>query len=161
MSWEEHEEALMLEAAMFGVIPEDYGYHYPYGPRPYMRSESNDSLRAPCPPSPELVATRLLRPQQDEEFQAAFKADKEKELKAIEEAEATRQAALEEQRRKDEEAQRKLIEEQELERQLAAKAASLPEEPEAGHGNAVTLLVRMPDGSRHGRRFLRTDKLQE
>ncbi|KAL9249601.1 Plant UBX domain-containing protein [Drosera capensis] len=106
MPWEEHEEALMLEAAMFGVIPEDYGYHYTYGPRPYMQSDSNKSIRALRPPSPDLVATRLLRQQQDEEFQAAFKADKEKELKATEEAEAARQAALEEQRRKDEEAQR-------------------------------------------------------
>lgn len=49
---------------------------------------------------------------------------------------------------------------QELERQLAAKEASLPQEPASDDVNAVTLLVRMPDGSRHGRRFLKTDKLQ-
>lgn len=49
---------------------------------------------------------------------------------------------------------------QELERQLAAKEATLPREPASDDVNAVTLLVRMPDGSRHGRRFLKTDKLQ-
>lgn len=43
---------------------------------------------------------------------------------------------------------------------LAAKLASLPEEPSTDDENAVTLLVRMPDGSRHGRRFLKSDKLQ-
>jgi len=43
---------------------------------------------------------------------------------------------------------------QEIERQLAAKEASLP------HEDAVTLEVRMPDGSCRGCRFLKSDKLQ-
>lgn len=49
---------------------------------------------------------------------------------------------------------------QEMERQLAAKEASLPHEPSPDDENAVTLLVRMPDGSRRGRRFLKSHKLQ-
>ena len=49
---------------------------------------------------------------------------------------------------------------QEIERQLAAKEASLPQEPTPDDENAVTLLVRMPDGSRRGRRFQKSDKLQ-
>lgn len=49
---------------------------------------------------------------------------------------------------------------QEYERQLAAKEASLPQEPAPDDENAVTLLVRMPDGSRRGRRFLKSNKLQ-
>lgn len=49
---------------------------------------------------------------------------------------------------------------QELERLLAAKEASLPEEPGSDDENAVTLLVRMPNGIRRGRRFLKSDKLQ-
>lgn len=49
---------------------------------------------------------------------------------------------------------------QELERQLATKEASLPQEPASDDENAVTLLVRMPDGSRRGRRFLKSNKLQ-
>jgi UBX domain len=50
--------------------------------------------------------------------------------------------------------------EQELERKLAAKEASLPQEPMPDDEGALTLLVRMPDGSRCGRRFLKSDKLQ-
>lgn len=49
---------------------------------------------------------------------------------------------------------------QELERHLAEIEASLPSEPRTDDENAVTLLVRMPDGSRRGRRFLKSDKLQ-
>lgn len=48
----------------------------------------------------------------------------------------------------------------ELERQLAVKRASLPPEPASDDENAVKLVVRMPDSSRRGRRFLKSDKLQ-
>ncbi|KAJ4981112.1 hypothetical protein NE237_031949 [Protea cynaroides] len=158
ISTEEHEEAVMLEAALFGRIPE--GTAYGFGVDSY-------PLRTPRPPSPTLTAQRLLREQQDDEYLASLQADREKELKAREEAEARRleeeaakEAAFEEERRKEEEARMKLLEEEEFERQLAAKEASLPQEPASDDDNAVTLLVRMPDGSRHGRRFLKSDKLQ-
>jgi hypothetical protein len=49
---------------------------------------------------------------------------------------------------------------QELESSLASKQASLPSEPAADEEGAVTLVVRMPDGSRQGRRFLKSHKLQ-
>ncbi|GMJ06187.1 hypothetical protein like AT4G23040 [Hibiscus trionum] len=166
ISSEEHDEAVMLEAAMFGGIPES-GYPFAYGPNQYMRSEGSNPWRAPRPPSPSLAAQRLIREQQDDEYYASLQADREKELKAIEEAEArrlkeeaARKAALEEEQRKEEELRRKVEEEQEFERQLAAKEASLPEEPAANEQNAVTLLVRMPDGSRRGHRFLKSDRLQ-
>ncbi|KAL6174637.1 hypothetical protein ACLB2K_051283 [Fragaria x ananassa] len=156
MSSQEHDEAVMLEAAMFGGIPEGSGYHVPYAPHHFMRPESPYPLPVPRPPSPSLTAHRMIREQQDDEYLASLQADREKELKAIEEAEAHREA----EREKEEESQRKVEEEQELERQLAAKEVSLPQEPASDDVNAVTLLVRMPDGSRHGRRFLKTDKLQ-
>ncbi|KAL3498781.1 hypothetical protein ACH5RR_041513 [Cinchona calisaya] len=161
ISSEEHDEAVMLEAAMFGGIPEGSGYRLPFAPHHLMQNGLNRSMdpyaeRMPRPPSPSLTAQRLLREQQDDEYLASLQADREKELKAQEEAEA----ALAEERRKEEELRRKLEEEQEVERQLAAKEASLPEEPPSDHESAVTLLVRMPDGSRRGRRFLKTDKLQ-
>jgi len=47
-----------------------------------------------------------------------------------------------------------------LESELAAKQASLPKEPLQNDEGAVTVVVRMPDGSRQGRRFIKTDKLQ-
>jgi len=47
-----------------------------------------------------------------------------------------------------------------LETQLAAKEVSLPPEPSSDDDNAVNLLVKMPDGNRRGRRFLRSNRLQ-
>jgi len=167
ISSEEHDEAVMLEAAMFGGIPEGTGYRFAYAPHQFMEAEGPYPQRMPRPPSPSLAAQRMIREQQDDEYLASLQADREKELKAMEEAEtrrlqeeAAREAAREEERRREEESRRKLEEEQELERQLAAKEASLPREPASDDENAVTLLVRMPDGSRHGRRFLKSDKLQ-
>uniref|UniRef100_A0A5B7AK21 UBX domain-containing protein n=1 Tax=Davidia involucrata TaxID=16924 RepID=A0A5B7AK21_DAVIN len=172
ISSEEHDEAVMLEAALFGGIPEGSGYHFAYAPHQLMQNDMDRTVgpspwRMPRPPSPTLTAQRLIREQQDDEYLASLRADREKELKAMEEAEArrleeqaAREAALEEERRREEETRRKLEEEQEVERQLAAKETSLPQEPTSDDENAVTLLVRMPDGSRRGRRFLKSDKLQ-
>ncbi|MQL81165.1 hypothetical protein Taro_013617 [Colocasia esculenta] len=171
ISSEEHDEAVMLEAAMFGGIPERaaYSFSYPNHEEAQMGSGRHTSFYPwiPRPPSPGLTAQRLLREQQDDEYLAALQADKEKELKALQEAElrrleevAAREAALQEEKHQEEEARKKLLEEEEFERDLAAKQASLPTEPSPDDENAVTLLVRMPDGSRRGRRFLKSDRLQ-
>ncbi|XP_010940884.1 plant UBX domain-containing protein 8 [Elaeis guineensis] len=160
ISSEEHDEAVMLEAAMFGGVPEGTSYHFAYQPHQVMQTGSDQSPtfypRIPHPPSPSLMEQRLLREQQDDEYLASLQADQEKELKAKQEAElrhleeaAAREAAFEKQKQ-----------EEEFERKLAAKEASLPQEPSPEDENAVTLLVRMPDGSRRGRRFLKSDKLQ-
>ncbi|KGN56549.1 plant UBX domain-containing protein 9 [Cucumis sativus] len=45
-------------------------------------------------------------------------------------------------------------------RSLAAQEAQFPPEPEINDKNSVTLLLRLPDGHRHERRFLKSDKLQ-
>ncbi|KAF7810194.1 plant UBX domain-containing protein 8-like isoform X1 [Senna tora] len=152
----EHDEAVMLEAAMFGGIPEESRFRFGYTPHEFMQARGSYPRPAPRPPSPSLEAQRMIREQQDDEYLASLQADREKELKALEEAKAAR----EEERRREEESHRKLREEQELEMQLAAKEVSLPPEPSSDEENAVTLLVRMPDGSRRGRRFLRSDILQ-
>ncbi|KAG6408003.1 hypothetical protein SASPL_131005 [Salvia splendens] len=161
ISSEEHDEAVMLEAAMFGGIPEGSGYNFPLAPHRLSQNGLGTSVGPyprpiPRPPSPSLTAQRLIREQQDDEYLASLQADREKELKAEEEAEA----ALAEEKLRGEAMRKKLQEEQENERQLAAKEASLPGEPTPDDENAVTLLVRMPDGSRRGRRFLKSDKLQ-
>lgn len=159
ISTQEHDEAVMLEAAMFGGIP-DGGYHFAYAPHQFMQPRGSYPRPPPRPPSPSLTAQRLIREQQDDEYLAALQADREKaEARRLEE-EAARKAALEEERQKEEEARRKMEEEQEFERLLAAKEASLPQEPAADNENAINLLVRMPDGSRRGRRFLKSDRLQ-
>uniref|UniRef100_A0A0E0M3L5 UBX domain-containing protein n=1 Tax=Oryza punctata TaxID=4537 RepID=A0A0E0M3L5_ORYPU len=163
ISSEEHDEAVMLEAAMFGGIPE--GPTYPFS----MPSHRSSSLypRVEHAPSPALTEQRLLREQQDDEYLASLQADQEKELKALQEAElrrleetAAREAALEKQKQEEEERRKKQLEEEELESNLASKQASLPSEPAADEEGAVTLVVRMPDGNRQGRRFLKSDKLQ-
>ncbi|KAL6859387.1 hypothetical protein ACP4OV_017646 [Aristida adscensionis] len=163
ISSEEHDEALMLEAAMFGSYPEGAAY-------PFSLPIRGSSTHSPCvahPPSPTLTAQRLLREQQDDEYLASLQADREKELRTAREAElrrqeeaAARQATLERQKKEEEEKQRKQLEEEELESELAAKQASLPKEPLPNADGAVTVVVRMPDGTRKGRRFLKSDKLQ-
>ncbi|KAJ6791195.1 plant UBX domain-containing protein 8 [Iris pallida] len=163
MSSEEHDEAVMLEAAIFGGIPDRSSYNFAYPPdalQSGLDRNSNFYPWVPRPGSPTLTAQRLLREQQDDEYLAALQADREKELKATQEAAAARQAALEREKHKEEEAHRKLIEEEEFERKLSAKQATLPQEPSSDNENSVTLLIRMPDGSRCGRRFLKSDRLQ-
>uniref|UniRef100_A0A162A153 Uncharacterized protein n=1 Tax=Daucus carota subsp. sativus TaxID=79200 RepID=A0A162A153_DAUCS len=119
----EHDEAVMLEAAIFGGIPEGSSYHVPYAPHQYMQNGFDGSgtyaRPAPPPPSPSLTAQRLIREQQDDEYLASLQADREKEFKAREEAEvrlieeqAAREAALVVERQQAEELQRKLQEEQ-------------------------------------------------
>ena len=49
---------------------------------------------------------------------------------------------------------------QELEKMLDKKEVRLSKEPLLDDENAITIVVRMPDGSRRERRFLKTDKLQ-
>lgn len=59
----EHDEAVMLEAAMFGGIPEN-GYRFAYAPHHFIRPEGSNPWRTPRPPSPSLEAQRLIREQQ-------------------------------------------------------------------------------------------------
>ncbi|XP_019422627.1 PREDICTED: plant UBX domain-containing protein 8-like isoform X2 [Lupinus angustifolius] len=155
ISSEEHDEAVMLEAAIFGGIPEG-SYRHASAPHEFMQGRGFNPRPTYRPPSPSLTAQRLIKEQQDDEYLASLQADRDKELKAIEEAEAAR----EEERRRAEESRRKLEEEQESETRLAAKEVSLPPEPSSDDDKVVTLLVRMPDGNRRGRRFRRSDNLQ-
>uniref|UniRef100_A0A0D9XAH1 UBX domain-containing protein n=1 Tax=Leersia perrieri TaxID=77586 RepID=A0A0D9XAH1_9ORYZ len=152
MSFEEYDEALMLEAAMLGGIPGRAAYPFS------LLSHRNSSCYPTVvrPPSPTLAAQRLLREQQDDEYLASLKADQERELNAKMEAELCRLKAAQE----EEEKQRKQLEEEELKSKLAAKQASLPKEPSPDDEGAITVVVRMPDGRRQGRRFLKSDNLQ-
>ncbi|XP_024515464.1 plant UBX domain-containing protein 8-like [Selaginella moellendorffii] len=154
ISSEEQDEAVMLEAAFFGGLPD-----IQYRPTPEFAAASAadvSSSRPQQPLSPSVVAQRLLREQQDDEYLASLAADREKEVKAKQDAEAA--SEMEKLRRQEE--QRRSEAAAELERKLATKAESLPAEPTQEDDQAVTILVRLPDGSRHGRRFRKSDKLQ-
>lgn len=127
----EHAEDLMLEATLFGQIPD----------APHFLENCSDW--SPCPLSPSTLASqRQLKERQDAAYLEALQADRQKE------------------RHQEEENCRKLLEEEEYERKLAAKEASLLHEPSSDDPSSVTLFVRMPDGSRRGRRFMMSDKLQ-
>lgn len=46
------------------------------------------------------------------------------------------------------------------EQMFGKKETLIPEEPPIDDENAITIVIRMPDGSRCGRRFLKSDKLK-
>ncbi|KAE8729845.1 UBX domain-containing protein, putative isoform 2 [Hibiscus syriacus] len=169
ISEKEIDEAIMLETQLFSQIAEGslrLPSHEQGGPG----RSINDGLQAVSQPqSSSLVDQRLLRQQQDEEYLISLLADKEKEMNALKKAESH---SL-----KEEESFRRKLEgeviyfspllitcifhqEQEVNKVMATKMTSLPPEPARDDENAVTILVRMPDGTRHGRRFCRSDKLQ-
>eukprot|EP00270_Netrium_digitus_P013989 TRINITY_DN4709_c0_g1_i1.p1 TRINITY_DN4709_c0_g1~~TRINITY_DN4709_c0_g1_i1.p1 ORF type:complete len:150 (+),score=52.55 TRINITY_DN4709_c0_g1_i1:2-451(+) len=92
---------------------------------------------------------------------ASLVADREKEERLRMELEREKRQLEEERRRTEEEELARQLKAEELEQELACKRQRLPVEPAAGEElKTVTLLVRMPDGSRRGRRFRHSDKLQ-
>ncbi|CAK9230228.1 unnamed protein product [Sphagnum jensenii] len=180
ISSEEHDEAIMLEAALFGGLPRfgSSDVRLPFQPH-----QSDDGVinadTSNCfdifdtgrpfqlPPSPSVVEQRRLREEQDNAYSESLALDRQKEIIALQEAEALHR------KEEDEAAARHALdylqqEEQlklqgaaeELERQLATKRASLPDEPAPEDENAVKLVVRMPDNTRRDRRFHKSDKLQ-
>ncbi|XP_062090246.1 plant UBX domain-containing protein 8 isoform X2 [Humulus lupulus] len=140
ISSKEIDEALMLESTLYGGISEGASKQSLNAPQVQSHPERNviPILPVHSPISPSLSASRLLKEQQDMEYHASLLLDKERE----------------------EESRKKIHSEMEYEKNLATKKASLPSEPALEDENAVTLLVRMPNGSRLGRRFLKSNKLQ-
>ncbi|KAG8663902.1 plant UBX domain-containing protein 9 isoform X2 [Manihot esculenta] len=152
ISSKELDEAMLLEAAMFGENSE--GTSSQHTPHPHAAVDKSKGLhppQVPHQPSQSLMDWQLIREQQDNEYLASLLADREKETSALKKPETYLKKG---------ESQKSVDGELETKRLIAAKEASLPQEPAVDDTNAVTLLVRMPDGSRHGRRFLKSDKLQ-
>ncbi|KAJ8748915.1 hypothetical protein K2173_013350 [Erythroxylum novogranatense] len=116
------------------------------------QKSAGNSQDLPYSPSSSPVAQQSLRQQQDDEYLALLSAEREKETNVSNKVEIS---CL-----KEEESRNNMLEEEDFERLLAVKAASLPVEPPLHDENAVTLLVRFPDGGRCGRRFVKSDKLQ-
>ncbi|KAI5564447.1 hypothetical protein BDE02_14G060500 [Populus trichocarpa] len=150
ISSKEFDEAMQLEEALFGEIPEETLSRRPL--RQQGVPDKSKGLNQQLPlPSPSHVAQQLLN-QQNDEYLASLLADGEKDVDVLKGAETSCS--------KEGESQNKMLQGEEFERLLAAKEASLKQEPAPDDKNAVNLLVRMPDGNRHGRRFLKSDKLQ-
>ncbi|CAI0425261.1 unnamed protein product [Linum tenue] len=155
MSSEELDEAILLETAIFGQNYRGSSHKQAsVVPTSEDRSSVSVSSKSAQNPLSDLRKERQsLREEQDNEYLASLLADKEKEVAVSKKAEVS--SPIEEGS-----SQSTMLDDVGKERLLAAKEALLPEEPLVDEENAVTLLLRMPDGSRHGRRFLKSDKLK-
>eukprot|EP00285_Hemiselmis_virescens_P017208 CAMPEP_0173387314 /NCGR_PEP_ID=MMETSP1356-20130122/9829_1 /TAXON_ID=77927 ORGANISM="Hemiselmis virescens, Strain PCC157" /NCGR_SAMPLE_ID=MMETSP1356 /ASSEMBLY_ACC=CAM_ASM_000847 /LENGTH=564 /DNA_ID=CAMNT_0014343877 /DNA_START=277 /DNA_END=1971 /DNA_ORIENTATION=+ len=99
--------------------------------------------------APHSAYSDSLRVAQEVEFEQSLQQDEEKErLKRQVEEEKALEAAL------------LMSQEEEKKRVLQEKEAALPPEPESDGPGVVSVMLRMPDGSRKSRRFMGTDKLQ-
>ncbi|XVF33399.1 hypothetical protein REPUB_Repub17cG0165300 [Reevesia pubescens] len=155
ISSEELDEAIMLETQLFSQIPEGPSYRPSHisNEQSGAGKSTGPGLQAVSrPKSSSLMDRHLLRQKQDDEYLASLLADKEKEMNALKKAESHSS--------KEKESCRRKLEGEEVDKVMAAKMTSLPPEPAVDDENAVTILVRMPDGTRHGRRFRKSDKLQ-
>ncbi|KAJ7962315.1 Plant UBX domain-containing protein 8 [Quillaja saponaria] len=153
ISSEELNEALLLENALFGEIYEKTSKDFSSTPHIQGGPEKTDRPLQPSssPLSTSLTAARLLREQQNKEYLASLLADREKEANTLQEAEAHCSKK---------EKSGKMLEREELKRIPAAKEDLLPKEPPLDDENSVNVAIRMPDGSRLGRCFLKSNKLQ-
>lgn len=99
--------------------------------------------------------SRMLRQEQDAEFQASLEADRAREReRAREKEEEERAAAV-----AAEAAEKEKEKEKERETRQARKREGLPPEPEKAAGIA-TVVLRLPEGGRASRRFSKDDVLE-
>jgi FAS-associated factor 2 len=91
---------------------------------------------------------------------AAVAADRAKQASIAAAEEEAREAALKEQKDAAAAAQAEAEAQQQLAALLATKQQRLMGEPAASEPGVLKIVVRMPDGSRKGRRFKATDPLQ-
>lgn len=99
--------------------------------------------------------TAALRLQQDEDYQESLRADQEKERKKQQEKEEADRKELEE-KQKEEDQQRQKDNIRRLKMEMIDKVTREPEEGEEG---VVHIVVKLPQGTRLERRFLKTDSL--
>ena len=100
--------------------------------------------------------TQTIRQEQDEALQDALRQDQEKERKKKE---------LEDQKKKEEEEENaRVIEEQSRKEKIAkAKiecASLIPSEPDTSETNVLRIVIKLPEGQRLERKFLKTDSLK-
>jgi len=96
-----------------------------------------------------------LRQQQDEAYLLSLKADQEKEKKKQDEQRKIREQELERTKKIDDEIKR--IED--LKNQKTTAAETLKKEPPVDHPDAIRTVIKLPNGTRLERRFLKTDSL--
>ncbi|ESW06958.1 hypothetical protein PHAVU_010G090600 [Phaseolus vulgaris] len=151
ISAEEINEALLVETSLFGEIST---HSFPSLPNIQHRPEENMDPKTQdmsTSMSQLLINTRLLKQQQDADYLASLQADKQKELNSFNKTESHSS--------QEEESCKKMLEKKELVKKLDTKELRLSKEPLLSD-EVITIVVRMPDGGRCERRFLKTDKLE-
>ena len=104
----------------------------------------------------EIDTTRVIRNEQDIIFRDTLKQDQEREKRKKEEGERKKREADEIKRREKEEQEKK-------DRIIQMKmdlVSQVPDEPPANHAESVRVLIKLPDGQRLERRFLRSHTLK-
>ncbi|GLC65720.1 hypothetical protein PLESTF_000332700 [Pleodorina starrii] len=155
MSRHDLEEARMMEAALLGVPYEGPLHAFGSGRAGGGAGGGAEDREV----APEVWEHRELRWDQDRAYEESLAADRAKEQAAAR-AKAEAEAREREQREAEAAAERAATEEAaRVEALVAAKAGRLPQEPPSSDAGAITVMVRLPDGSRHSRRFARGDRL--
>nr|WMH04084.1 ubiquitin regulatory X domain containing protein 8 [Sinonovacula constricta] len=119
-------------------------------------SDNESSIVAARAEREERSFNQSLRQQQDEAYQQSLLADQEKERKKREEKEREQQE--EERLKKLKEDHSKMLEEREQRKEQLR--CDIPEEPPADSPDCVAVVLKLPDGTRIGRRFLKTQSLK-
>ena len=100
--------------------------------------------------------TRALKLQQDKDYQESLRADQEKARRKQQEREEEERKELKEREEEEKEKRQK----DNIRRLKVEMVDKVPQEPEEGAEGTVHLAVKLPQGARLERRFLKTDSLE-
>ena len=100
--------------------------------------------------------TQTIRQEQDEALQDALRQDQEKERKKKEEEDEKRRLEEEEKMRLDAEQNRK----EKIARAKVDFTSFIPDEPDKTASDAIRIVIKLPEGQRLERRFLKTDSMK-
>ena len=100
--------------------------------------------------------TQTIRQEQDEALQDALRQDQEKERKKKEEEEEIKRVEEEEKKRLEAEQDRK----EKIARAKIDCASLIPEEPDKSASDAIRIVIKLPEGQRLERKFLKTESMK-
>ncbi|XP_064652010.1 FAS-associated factor 2-like [Lineus longissimus] len=118
--------------------------------------ENEGSLIAARADREERSLNQSLREQQDAAYELSLQADREKERRKRE-VEEIKQQEEDEVKRKEEEAQRRL---EEIAQRKIILRSEIPEEPDSSNAESVRIVLKLPNGTRLDRRFLKTQSIK-
>lgn len=106
---------------------------------------------------------RNIRSEQDQAFLETLRQDQEREQKKRDEDEEKKRE--DEEKRKEEEEEKKKEKQEQDEKEKIARLKidlvdEIPEQPDQSHEDAIRVMIKLPDGQRLERRFLKTHSLK-